>query len=66
MGHYLAKKGAGKAVSLEKLSFQADPLISQIEENLDHLETVRSTITQLENHYNVHNLASHLMRLANL
>lgn len=66
MGHYLARKGAEKAMNLEKLSFQADPLIDQIDRSLGHLETVKNTIVQLENLYNVHNLESHLTRLKNL
>ncbi len=66
MGHYFARKGAEKAVNLEKLSFRADPLIDQIERSLGHLETVKNTIVQLENLYNVHNLESHLTRLKNL
>lgn len=63
LGHYLARKGARRALSLANVSFQKDALIDSVEENLDDKEKLVTLSADIEKRYNVHSLEHILSRL---
>ncbi len=63
LGHYLAMKGAKKVLTATSFSLQSEPLIDEIQERLDELETARAIIEALEKRYNISSLEGHLRKL---
>lgn len=63
VGHYLARKGASHILNLESVSFHPEPLIDQIEDKLDGLESAQDLLAELERRYNVRDLMAILSRI---
>ena len=63
LGHYFAREGAKHILSLDTLCFQSDPLMDEIQNNLERLENVSDVIGKLEECYNLQNLETFLTRL---
>ena len=63
LGHYFAMKGAKKILADGSFSLHSEPLIDEIQGQLDELETVKPVIEALEKRYNVPTLGSHLRKL---
>ena len=63
LGHYFAMKGAKKILADGSFSLHSEPLIDEIQGQLDELETVKPVIEALEKRYNVPTLEGHLRKL---
>ena len=63
LGHYLARKGARRSLSLANVSFQKDPLIDRVEENIGDKEKLVALSAEIEKRYGVHNFEHILSRL---
>jgi hypothetical protein len=59
-GHYTALRGARDAGRLVRLSFAPEPLIDQVQLNLDRIEKLRPLLVQLEQQYNLTDLERRL------
>ncbi len=59
-GHYTALRGARDAGRLVRLSFAPEPLIDQVQSNLDQIEKLRPLLVQLEQQYNLTDLERRL------
>ena len=59
-GHYTALRGVRDLGKLDRASFAAEPLIDQVQSNLDRLEKSRPLIVQLEQRYNLTDLERRL------
>ena len=64
LGHYLAMKGAKKVLAATSFSLQSEPLIDEVQERLDELETARAIIETLEKQYNIPSLEDQLRKLS--
>ena len=56
LGHYLAREGAKRVLSLDTLSFHSDSLMDRVQSNQACLESVRDALEQLERRYNMERL----------
>lgn len=59
-GHYTALRGVRDLGILDRASFAPEPLIDQVQSNLDRLEKSRPLIVQLERRYNLTDLERRL------
>jgi len=63
LGHYLARKGAQHALNYDNLSFHSEPLIDQVQNHLQDLNTVHDTLAGLVERYRLPDLERLLIPL---
>ncbi len=63
LGHYLARKGAQHALNCDNLSFHSEPLIDQVQNHLQDLNTVHDTLAGLVERYHLPDLERLLIPL---
>ncbi len=63
LGHYLARKGAQQALNYDNLSFHSEPLIDQVQNHLQDLNTVHDTLAGLVERYHLPDLERLLIPL---
>lgn len=59
-GHYTALRGVRDRGKLDRSSFDPEPLIDQVQSNLDRIEEIRPLLVQLEQQYNLTDLERRL------
>ena len=59
-GHYTALRGVRDLGKLDRSSYVPEPLIDQVQSNLDRLEKTRPLLVQLEQRYNLTDLEQRL------
>lgn len=59
-GHYTALRGVRDRGKLDRSSFEPEPLIDQVQSNLDRIEEIRPLLVQLEQQYNLTDLERRL------
>ncbi len=62
-GHYQASDGARNALSLSDVAFKSEPLVDEIQNHLDDLDSVAGAIQQLEAEYQMDDLRKLLLQL---
>ena len=59
-GHYTALRGVRDPAKLDRSPFVSEPLIDQVQTNLDRIEDIRPLLVQLERRYNLNDLERRL------
>ncbi len=62
-GHYQARNGARNALNLSDVVFKSEPLVDEIQNHLDDLDSVVGAIQQLEAEYQMDDLRKLLLQL---
>ena len=63
LGHYLARKGAQHALDCDNLSFHSEPLINQVQNHLQDLNTMHEPLARLVERYHLPDLERLLIPL---